>query len=157
MVACWRSRPRRFGKSLLVSTLDALFSGQKELFEGLYIYNQWDWSQQYPVIRLDFGSRAYSSAEELKISLTDFVESIAGNHQLTLQENTLSGKFGELITKLHLSTGHRVVLLIDEYDKPITDYLSQHEVMLANKAALHDFYQVLKAVDEHIRFIFLTG
>ncbi|MDR2621592.1 MAG: AAA family ATPase, partial [Dysgonamonadaceae bacterium] len=123
------SRPRRFGKSLLVSTLDALFSGQKELFEGLYIYDRWDWSQQYPVIRLDFGACAYSSVEELKISLTDFVEAKARDYRLDLQKNTLSGKFGELITKLHLATGQRVVLLVDEYDKPITDYLTKHEVM----------------------------
>ncbi|MDR1581883.1 MAG: ATP-binding protein [Prevotellaceae bacterium] len=151
------ARPRRFGKSLLVSTLDALFSGQTDLFDGLYIYERWDWSQSCPVVRLDFGSCAFSSVEELKTSLNDFVDATADSYQLLLRENTLLGKFGELIKKLHSATGRRVVILIDEYDKPITDYLSNPEVMTANKRALHDFYQVMKAADEHIRFIFLTG
>jgi hypothetical protein len=151
------SRPRRFGKSLLVSTLDALFSGWKNLFEGLFIYDKWDWTQQYPVIRLDFGKRGFTTPEELKISLNDFVESIANKYQLSLLENTLSGKFGELIKKTHHTTGQQVVVLVDEYDKPITDHLSNIEILEANKDILHDFYQVLKASDDHIRFIFLTG
>jgi hypothetical protein len=151
------SRPRRFGKSLLVSTLDAIFSAQKELFEGLYIYDKWDWREQNPVIRLDFGNRAYRSGEELKTSLNDFIEITATNNQLSLRENTLSGKFGELIEKLHHSTGRQVVILVDEYDKPITDHLSNPEMRDANREILHDFYQVIKAADEHLRFIFLTG
>ncbi|MDR1342855.1 MAG: AAA family ATPase, partial [Prevotellaceae bacterium] len=151
------SRPRRFGKSLLISTIDAIFSGRKDLFEGLYIYDKWDWSRQYPVIRLDFGRRAFSTPEELKISLTDFIEGEASSHQLSLRERTLAGKFGELIKALHLSAGQKVVVLVDEYDKPITDHLSNPKVMNENKVTLHDFYQVLKASDDHIRFIFLTG
>jgi hypothetical protein len=151
------SRPRRFGKSLLISTMDALFRGKKELFEGLYIYDRWDWSKRHPVVRLDFGCRSFNAPDELKISLTDFVDGVADSHQITLREHTLSGKFGELIKALHLSAGQKVAVLVDEYDKPITDHLSDHEVMNANKSILHDFYQVLKAADDHIRFIFLTG
>jgi hypothetical protein len=151
------SRPRRFGKSLLVSALDALFSGKKDLFEGLYIYDKWNWSEKYPVIRLDFGSRAYSSFEELKVSLNDFVESTAGSYDISLMEKTLPGKFGELIKKIHISTNRQAVILVDEYDKPVTDYLSNIDIMTANKNVLHDFYQVLKAADDHINFIFLTG
>jgi hypothetical protein len=151
------SRPRRFGKSLLVSTLDELFSGRKELFEGLFIYDKWDWSQQYPVIRLDFGKRSSGSSEELKVSLDDFVKSVANKYRISLLENTLSGKFGELIEKLYQSTGQKAVILVDEYDKPITDHLSDTKIRTDNKRTLHDFYQVLKASDDCIRFIFLTG
>ena len=151
------SRPRRFGKSLLVSTMEAIFKGEKELFEGLCIYDKWDWSLHYPVIRLDFGGRAYSSGEELKQSLTSFVELTAKSHQLFLEECTLPDKFRELIEKLHQSTGQKAVILIDEYDKPITDHLSNPESAEANRQILHSFYQVLKAADDHLRFIFLTG
>jgi hypothetical protein len=151
------SRPRRFGKSLLVSTLDELFRGRKELFEGLYIYDKWDWTQPYPVIRLDFGKRSFNSPEELSVSLNDFVDLTANKFQLSLQENTLNGKFGELIEKLYSSAGKRVAVLVDEYDKPITDHLSNADIQTANKKILHDFYQVLKASDDYIKFVFLTG
>ncbi|MDR0605785.1 MAG: ATP-binding protein [Bacteroidales bacterium] len=151
------SRPRRFGKSLLISTLDELFSGHKELFEGLYIYDKWDWTQQYPVIWLDFGKRSFDSQEELKISLDDFVNAMADKYQLTLRERTLNGKFGELIEKIAQSTRKKVVVLVDEYDKPIIDHLSNIEVLNTNKKILHNFYSVLKASDKYIRFILLTG
>jgi hypothetical protein len=151
------SRPRRFGKSLLVSTLEEIFKGNKALFEGLYIYDHWDWTVQHPVIRLDFGGRAYRAIDELKLSLTSFVESTANSYQLSLTECTLPDKFRELIEKLHQSTGQQVVVLIDEYDKPITDHLADPELAGMNRIILHDFYQILKAADEHLRFIFLTG
>ncbi|MDR2754833.1 MAG: AAA family ATPase, partial [Planctomycetaceae bacterium] len=151
------SRPRRFGKSLLVSTLDALFSGCQGLFEGLFIYDQWDWTQQYPVIRLDFGNIAFKTPAELEQSLTAFVKSIANKYKLPLLEAPYAFQFGTLITEIHRVTGQQVVILVDEYDKPITDHLSNLETLTANKTILHDFYQVLKASDDHIRFIFLTG
>jgi Holliday junction resolvase-like predicted endonuclease len=151
------SRPRRFGKSLLVNTLEAVFQAQKELFEGLYIYDKWDWNEKFPVIHLDFGAESYSTVEELKLSLNDFVEGTAQDNKISLQKHTLPGKFNELIKKLCESTGQKVVVLIDEYDKPITDHLSNLKVMKANKTALHNFYQVLKATDKYIKFIFLTG
>ncbi|MDR3251435.1 MAG: AAA family ATPase, partial [Tannerella sp.] len=134
------SRPRRFGKSLLVSTLDAIFKGQKELFDGLYIQDKWDWTQQYPVIRLDFAGRSHRTGNELKVSLDQFIDEVARDKNLSLNMTELSDKFGELIKKLHLSTGQQVVLLVDEYDKPITDHLSNPEVRETNKNTLHDFY-----------------
>jgi hypothetical protein len=151
------SRPRRFGKSLLISTLEEIFKGNKSLFEGLYIYDKIDWTEQHPVIRLDFGGRANNSGKELKISLTHFVETIAKNNQLSLSENALPDKFRELIEELHHQTGQQVVVLIDEYDKAITDNLSTPDVVEENRKILHDFYQILKAADEHLRFVFLTG
>ncbi|MDR2761608.1 MAG: AAA family ATPase, partial [Planctomycetaceae bacterium] len=151
------SRPRRFGKSLLVSTLDELFSSNKNLFDGLFIFDKWDWSQKYPVIRLDFGARANHNPEALFNSLSEFIKEIATNYGVLIEKTELPDKFSELIQKIHQSTGQQVVILVDEYDKPITDHLSNIETLTANKIILHDFYQVLKASDDHIRFIFLTG
>jgi hypothetical protein len=151
------ARPRRFGKSLLISTLDALFRCRKELFEGLYIADKWDWEGACPVVRLDFTTLNFSNSEELKWSLNSFLDTIASNYQLSLQDNPLSVKFYLLIKTLHETTGRPVVFLVDEYDKPITDYLTDAEAMKANQKVLHDFYQVLKGADEHIRFIFMTG
>jgi hypothetical protein len=148
------ARPRRFGKSLLISTMDELFRGNKPLFEGLYIYDKWDWSQQYPVIRLDFSVRDTSHVTS---SLYTFLNDTADDYSISLNSPDLPDRFGELIKKLHRSTGQQVVVLVDEYDKPITDHLSNLETMLANQKILHDFYQVLKGADEHIRLIFLTG
>jgi hypothetical protein len=153
---CFLSRPRRFGKSLLISTFNALFSGRKELFEGLYIYDKWDWSQQYPVIRIDWTLIDHSTPEEMKMSMAIHLKRIAQAHQLTLKSQSASDCFAELIMLLHDKTGKPVVILIDEYDKPITKHLfSPH--LKAIKDAVHDFYQVMKGDDENIRFIFLTG
>jgi len=137
--------------------LEEIFKGNKALFEGLYIYDWWDWTQQHPVIRLDFGAISNYSNEALNLSLTNFVEAVAKENGLLLTEAPLSDKFAELIKKLHSDTGRQVVVLIDEYDKPIIDNLSQPEVMEGNRKILHDFYQILKAADEHLRFVFLTG
>ncbi|MDR3048522.1 MAG: ATP-binding protein [Elusimicrobiota bacterium] len=151
------SRPRRFGKSLLVSAMNELFNGNKDIFEGLYIYDKWDWTKKNPVIRLDFGARANKTPQDLTISLSDFLNFEASDNGIRLESSKLPDKFGELITKLHLSTGEKVVVLIDEYDKPIIDNMSQLEVAESNKRLLHDFYQVLKAEDDHLRFVFMTG
>jgi hypothetical protein len=104
---------------------------------------------------LDFSG--LSTGDELKVSLHEFIDETADNNQLALVKTALPDKLGELIRKLHKSTGRQVVVLVDEYDKPITDHLSNPEMMKANQKILHDFYQVLKATDEHIRFVFLTG
>ncbi|MDR2621894.1 MAG: AAA family ATPase, partial [Dysgonamonadaceae bacterium] len=150
------SRPRRFGKSLLISTLKAIFKGEKKLFEGLYIYDRWDWTQQYPVIRLDFGEINCQTPEELENDLSKKLLEKARQYNIDLKR-TSSGGFAELIENLYKTTGQQVVVLIDEYDKPITDHLSQLEVMIANKNILHNFYQVLKAADEYLHFVLLTG
>jgi hypothetical protein len=152
------SRPRRFGKSLLVSTLESIFSGQKELFKGLWIEDKMDWAQlNHPVIRIDFGKTANRSPEELVDSLTDFLRITAEAYQINFISSQLPGRFAELIEKLHQTTGQQVVVLIDEYDKAIIDNMLNPEVQEANKNVLHDFYQVLKATDEHLCFVFLTG
>ncbi|MDR1455840.1 MAG: AAA family ATPase, partial [Tannerella sp.] len=117
------SRPRRFGKSLLISTLDALFSGRKELFEGLYIYDKWDWTQKYPLIRIDWTNISHAEPEEMKVSLRAYLQDIARKHGISLTRQTPSDCFGELIEQLHEKTGQKAVILIDEYDKPVTSHL----------------------------------
>jgi hypothetical protein len=151
------SRPRRFGKSLLISALKGLFEGKKELFEELYIYDKWDWGKKYPVIKLDFSEIAYKSASILEISLLDFVNATADKYNVELSNRTLPSRFAQLIEKLRKNAGERVVVLVDEYDKPLTSNLRQEGIYDEVKRTLHDFYQVIKASDEHIKFVFMTG
>jgi hypothetical protein len=151
------SRPRRFGKSLLVSTLEAIFKGRNELFEGLYIYDRWDWTQQpYPVIKIDWARISHSTPEEMTGSLIFHVKKIAQSYGITLTAEYAPDCFGELIESLHKKTGKKVVVLIDEYDKPVTAHLSD-DYLKPVRTALHDFYQVMKGFDEHLHFVFLTG
>ncbi|MDR0399215.1 MAG: ATP-binding protein [Endomicrobium sp.] len=154
------SRPRRFGKSLLISTFKQLFKGNKEVFKGLYIYDKWDWSKTYPVIHLDFAEIQYATIEQLEISLDKFLNDLAREENIVLEESAtylVGVKFAELIEKLHKKTGQQVVILVDEYDKPLIDNLSKQEVYPEVKRTLHDFYQVIKASDEHLKFVFMTG
>jgi len=152
------SRPRRFGKSLLISTLEEIFKGNKKLFKGLYIHDKWPLKNKHPVIHLDFGSRTSTTPEELKLSLNKFLNNTATENNIELEDlNLINDKFEELIKKLYEKTGKKVVVLIDEYDKPIIDNISSIQVAKQNRALLNGFYQVLKSSDKYLRFIFLTG
>ncbi|MDR1153982.1 MAG: ATP-binding protein [Bacteroidales bacterium] len=152
------SRPRRFGKSMLISTLDALFSGRKELFEGLYVYDQRDWSKSNPVIRIDWTAIKHGTPEEIENSLSVWLKIEARENEITLFSEYASDCFRELITKLHRKTGEKVAILIDEYDAPILDVMSKSpEELKAIQESLQGFYKILKATDEHLQFIFLTG
>ncbi|GHT18255.1 ATPase AAA [Bacteroidia bacterium] len=150
------SRPRRFGKSLLVSTLGELYKGNKSLFEGLYIYDKWDWTQQYPVIRIDWTSIEHNSKEEMERSMLSYLKQLANFHQLTFISEYASDCFAELITLLHRKEGNKVVVLIDEYDKPILDSIGTPEATEI-RAFLQKFYVVLKGADDHLKFVLLTG
>ncbi|MDR0394780.1 MAG: ATP-binding protein [Tannerella sp.] len=150
------SRPRRFGKSLTISTMEAIFSGRKELFEGLLIYDKWDWTRKFPVIRIDWTLISHSTPEVMNVSLRGYLQDIAKSYNLSLTKETPSDCFDELIRLLHQTTGEKVVVLIDEYDKPITSHLFD-SYLNPIRIAVHDFYQVMKGADEHIRFFFLTG
>jgi len=123
----------------------------------LYIYDKWDWAKRNPVIHLDFAEIDYKSSLELKDSLLDFINSVASNHGVALSNSTLSSRFTQLIEQLHKKDGKQVVILVDEYDKPLIDNLSKEEIYSEVKRMLHDFYQVIKAADEHVRFVFMTG
>jgi hypothetical protein len=155
--AYFLSRPRRFGKSLLVSTLKALFEGKKELFEGLYVYGKWDWNNSFPVVHLDFSEIAYKTVSLLESSLLDFVNATAAKYGVELTNNALPPRFAQLIEKLHEKAGSPVIILVDEYDKPMIENLSKKEIYPEVKRTLHDFYQVIKASDEHEKFVLLTG
>ncbi|WP_067092190.1 ATP-binding protein, partial [Methanobrevibacter curvatus] len=151
------SRPRRFGKSLLISTLKELFEGNKELFKNLYIYDKWDWNKKYPVIKIDFGSMAYKNSDQLEDSLFDFLDDISENFEVELKRKTLPQRFGELIKKINKKFKQKVVILIDEYDKPIIDHITNFKISNNNRKTLNNFYQSLKANDEFLKFIFITG
>ncbi|MDR0574212.1 MAG: AAA family ATPase [Tannerella sp.] len=150
------SRPRRFGKSLLVSTLEALFKGRKELFEGLYIYDRWDWSQQYPVIVVDWAMIGHSTPEEMKTDMISYLNEIARDSQITLTSQFISGCFRELIKSLHDQSGKKVAVLIDEYDKPVTAHLFDSH-LTEIRTAVHDFYQVMKGTDKFGNYWIRTG
>jgi len=151
------SRPRRFGKSLLVSTFAELFRGNKSLFEGLYIYDKYDWTQQYPVITIDWSRINHSTAETMEIETSIFIDNMASSHQISLKQIYASSRFDELIMRLYEKTGHQVVVLIDEYDMPILDALSNPEELKLIREFLQSFYKVLKGTDGYLRFIFITG
>ncbi|MDR0687487.1 MAG: AAA family ATPase, partial [Prevotellaceae bacterium] len=153
------SRPRRFGKSLLISTLEALFRGRKNLFEGLYIYDKWDWTKQHPVIRIDWTLISHATPEAIEIRLSGYLRSIAKSSGITLTEQyDASDCFAELIQLLHEKTGEKVVVLIDEYDVPILDVMGKtREELKAIQEKLHAIYKVLKGSDDHLQFVFLTG
>jgi hypothetical protein len=150
------SRPRRFGKSLLVSTLEAIFKGRKELFEGLYIYDKWDWTKQFPVIRIDWTQIDHSTTENLQLNMIDYLKEIAQNYQITLESQSAPHCFRKLIRALYDKTGNKVVILIDEYDKPVTDNLFDSNLNVIRKM-VHDFYQIMKGIDEYLKFVFITG
>jgi hypothetical protein len=149
------SRPRRFGKSLLVSTLSALLRGQQELFEELWIYDRWDWTKSHPVIHLSLSSLGYKELG-LEKALALRLNEIAAHYDLTLQSEANSLRLRELIIALHQSFG-QVVVLIDEYDKPILDYLDKIGQAEAHREQLKSFFSVLKDADPHLRLVLLTG
>jgi hypothetical protein len=136
--------------------MDAIFSGRRELFEGLLIYDKWGWTRKFPVIRIDWTRISHSTPEEMRISLRGYLQDIAKSYGVSLTKETPSDCFDELIRILHQAAGEKAVILIDEYDKPVTSHLFD-SYLNPVKVAVHDFYQVMKGADEHIRFIFLTG
>lgn len=158
------SRPRRFGKSLLVSTLSNLFQGRKDLFEGLWIadHGDWDW-QTHPVISLDFNEIPHETPEELKQGLTFALKNIAQSYQVSFETPLIGLQFQELIFSLHQKTEMPVAVLIDEYDKPMIDHLGKGDEHLAiakaNRDILKSFFGILKGINvsSRLRFVFLTG
>ncbi len=152
------SRPRRFGKSLLVSTIEALFDGKKTLFEDTFIYNKWDWETVNPVIKISFnniGFKELGLPNAINLMLDDFFNKFNIDNNFT--ENSFSKKFKFLIETLS-STKGKVVILIDEYDKAIIEFLGDDiEQAKKNRDTLKIFYSVLKDADSHIRMLFLTG
>jgi hypothetical protein len=150
------SRPRRFGKSMLTTTMQALFEGKKHLFEGLYVADKWDWETTYPVIRISFADTGFESlglGESIKNVLLKF----AAQSNISIEETTIDQIFKELIVKLSTSQG-KVVVLIDEYDKPIIHYLGvDTPKAIENRDIMKNFYSILKEADPHLKMVFITG
>lgn len=151
------SRPRRFGKTLLLDTLKELFEGNKTLFERLSIHDKWDWSQRYPVIRLNFGRGSVRTHEDLQNNIELQLNRLEDEFGLSIRGCKGPERLSELILELHKSTGDRVVVLVDEYDKPIVDALNAPEIANTNRDYLHDLYSVIKGCNAQIRFSFITG
>ena len=151
------SRPRRFGKSLFLDTLKELFEGNESLFEGLHIHDRWDWSVRHPVVRLDFSGGHFLGPDDLRTEVLDRLQIMEIDASVTTHLESASARFGHLLKTLHERTGHRVAVLIDEYDKPILDALEVPDIARANRDFLRGLYATIKASDAHVRFTFITG
>ena len=151
------SRPRRFGKSLLVSTMETYFSGRKELFEGLAMESlEKDWTE-YPVLHLDLTGSSYTDISHLKVSLDQHLRKWESLYDVTPMSEEVSSRFKDIIDAAYRKTGQKVVILIDEYEKPIIDNIDNPELMEQFRRELQGFYSVIKGKDNAIRFAFLTG
>jgi Predicted AAA-ATPase/PD-(D/E)XK nuclease superfamily len=151
------SRPRRFGKSLFLDTLKNIFEGKQELFRGLLIEEQWNWEVKYPVIKISFSGGVHSKAD-LEEDLLHILKS--NEERLGLKcENKSKAQyfFAELIKKAFQKYQQKVVILVDEYDKPILDNIEHIPEALAIRDGMRDFYTKIKENDEYLRFAFLTG
>jgi len=149
------SRPRRFGKSLTVSTLEYLFKGEKELFKGTYIYDKHDF-EEHPVINLSMDGRSTDSTKKFEESLRLTLEKLYEKYDLEMRTDMLPEAFEELIEKI-ANKYKDVVVLIDEYDKPILDNIENPEKADKIREILRSFYSILKKVDPYLKFIFITG
>ena len=151
------SRPRRFGKSLLLDTLGSLFACHEPLFRGLHIHPHWDWSSPYPVVRLGFYGK-YNGPKDIERDIQTQLEAIERDAGLP----PASGKRGQerllgLLDRLHRAAGQRVVVLVDDYDKPILDTLHDPELATASRDHLYGLYGIIKGSAGHVRFNFVTG
>ncbi|NBU98788.1 MAG: AAA family ATPase [Spirochaetia bacterium] len=153
--AYFLSRPRRFGKSLMLSTFEEIFLGNKDLFKDLWIYNSdFPWNK-YPVIRFDFSKQKAMTTDALVEFIQNQLNYIASDYSITLSKEYYYERFEELIKKLSLIG--KVVILIDEYDKPIIDHLEETEKAKDFREVMKGFFTVLKGNDAYIRFLLLTG
>ncbi len=151
------SRPRRFGKSLLMSTIESYFRGDKDLFKGLAIENlEKNWIR-YPVFRFDFSPANYVDVSRLMDRIEGALNSIAKDYSLSIEVMNNSERFASLIKQAYIKYGQKVVILIDEYDKPLLDCLHYQDLHEKMKGELRSFFSVIKASDQYIRFAMLTG
>jgi len=153
------SHPRRFGKSLLLSTLKYLFEGRQDLFEDLWIADKVDWaSMQHPILHFTFNKSDFHKMG-FETYLLKKLQEQASLHALVLEATTISSMMEELIMQLYKKHGTGVVVLVDEYDKPITEFLRKDQIHIAeeNRELMRQFYSPLKDLDRNLRFIFITG
>ena len=153
--AFFLSRPRRFGKSLFVDTLKEIFEGNQKLFEGLYIHDKWDWSEKYPVIKFDFAAGGGKNQKELDLRLSALLQQNKDRLGVQYDSLDLEDNFSKLISETASKYGKRVVVLVDEYDKPILDNINNTQVAREIRDALKTFYGVLKEQDANLQFVFI--
>lgn len=156
------SRPRRFGKSLFLDTLSEIFKGSKHLFEGLAIYDKWDWNQAFPVINISFAVGEFFSKETIKDRINSILELNCNNLLIDndkCKNKQLGTYFENIIRETYQKHNQRVVVLVDEYDKPILDNIHKEDKQPSTDAReiLRNFYSAIKASDAYIKFVFLTG
>ena len=150
------SRPRRFGKSLFLDTLKQAFLGRKDLFTGLYLEQNWDWNKSYPVIHFDFGAGIVQSRHELDIKIGQFLDEYYNKYAIENIYEDISGRFSYLIRSI-AENNPQLVILIDEYDKPILDNIINPAQAAEMRDGLKNLYSVIKSHDEYIKFVLLTG
>lgn len=152
------SRPRRFGKSLLTTTLDSYFRGERQLFEGLKIMDYEQEWESYPVIHLDLSIvKGQGSAEALRTRLMLMLDDLAEQYGRKANETTPGGLLAGIIKRANKQTGKQVVIIIDEYDAPLLDVLHRQEMLEDMRTVMQEFYQPLKASEALIKFCFITG
>jgi len=151
------SRPRRFGKSLFVDTLKEAFSGNKDLFKGLYLETNWKWDITHPVILISFGGGVIRDRNDLEIKLNYIFDNNAERYEIQLKYQTIREKFGEMIQRLSEKYNQKVVILVDEYDKPILDNITDKDIAAQIREGLKNIYSVIKDSDAYVEFAFLTG
>lgn len=152
------SRPRRFGKSMLISTMEAYFNAERELFKGLAIdrLEPEEWTK-YPVLHLDFTRGGYNNAEDLPRLLEKVVGDWEKKYGTSYPDHSPDWRFDQLMSDIYERTGQQIVILIDEYDSPIVDVHDKPELEKLNRKILHDFYRVMKSNEKYLKFVFLTG
>ncbi len=156
---CFLSRPRRFGKSLFLDTLAEIFKGSKKTFEGLYIYDKWDWNTKYSVLKISLGGGGISNKEVLIRNLLYIISDNAQKLEVELNSDIqdINLLFRDLIVKTHKKYNQQVVILVDEYDKPLLDNIGNDEHIEEIRRTIRSFYAEIKNNDAYIRFGFITG
>ena len=151
------SRPRRFGKSLLLDTAKELFQGHRELFTGLAADGGWDWDAHHPVVMIDFGAGSFARSGELETRVDEMLTLVERAEGIEGDLVSPAGRLGHVLRTLHERSGRRAVVLVDEYDKPILDALDDPDLARANRDCLRGLYSVVKSCDADIEFSLITG
>lgn len=151
------SRPRRFGKSLLTSTFESYFCGEKDLFEGLKIMElEQEW-EQYPVLRFDLSGAKHLKPEGVRQELSRLLDKMESVYGVNPKETTPGMRLAGLIDRAYAKTGKQVAVLVDEYDAPLLDVLHEDETLKEMREVMQEFYQRLKMQEPYIKFCFITG
>ncbi len=155
--AYFLSRPRRFGKSLFLDILKEIFEGNKDLFKGLFIYDSWNWDKKYPVIKIDFAGGTIHNPVDLENKLNAVLSRYESKFDVKLKNEGISNRLSELINVVADKYNSKVVILVDEYDKPLLDNIENIPAAMIVRDGLKNLYSVIKEQDANIQFVFLTG